>query len=218
MQRDLVAAFLRCQVLRGSVPLSLLGGAMRHAARLLAKREGSEFAMLTITAPVSPNLMACARIFSSIAALPTSPFNAPVTYRLLANSNLDVILVPPSRYIAHWPGSFARCPRFQLCDAWVGLAAPGATRSRISAMTLGIRGGRWRPISACRLVCDQFDDVFSQARRDCAQGAQRLATQQARPHRVSCAAWRRLPGGPEGIQAAIPLVPHVCNLIHPRPT
>jgi hypothetical protein len=36
-----------------------------------------------------------ARIFSSMAALPTSPFNAAVTCRLIANSNLDVFLVRP---------------------------------------------------------------------------------------------------------------------------
>jgi hypothetical protein len=50
---------------------------------------------LTITGPVSPNIFACARIFSSIAALPTSPFNAAMTWRLIANSNLDVVLVRP---------------------------------------------------------------------------------------------------------------------------
>ena len=29
---------------------------------------------------------------------------------------------------------------------------------------------------------------------------------------------RGLPGGAEGIQTAIPLMPHIYNLIHPQPT
>jgi hypothetical protein len=62
---------------------------------------GSAFTNWIISGPVSPGFIACARIFSSIAALPTSPFNAAVTWRLIANSNLDVFLVRPfSRYRA----------------------------------------------------------------------------------------------------------------------
>jgi hypothetical protein len=49
---------------------------------------------IRITAgPISAHLTACAGIFSSIAALPTSPFNAAATCRLIANSHLEVFLV-----------------------------------------------------------------------------------------------------------------------------
>src|SRR6185437_3994451 len=62
---------------------------------------GSAFTIWIISGPVSPNLIACARIFSSMAALPTSPFNAAAIWRLIANSNLVVFLVRPfSRYCA----------------------------------------------------------------------------------------------------------------------
>src|ERR1700735_5353763 len=62
---------------------------------------GSAFSTRIIRGPVSPSFIACARIFSSIAALPTSPFNAAATWRLIATSNLDVFLVRPfSRYCA----------------------------------------------------------------------------------------------------------------------
>jgi hypothetical protein len=48
-----------------------------------------------MSGPISPRFTACARIFKSIAALPTSPFNAEVTCLLIANSNLDAFLVSP---------------------------------------------------------------------------------------------------------------------------
>jgi hypothetical protein len=83
-------------------------------------RGGSAFTIWIISGPVSPSLIACARIFSSIAALPTSPFNAAVIWRLIANSNLDVFLVRSfSRYFASPLKSFARHPQFQGCDACV---------------------------------------------------------------------------------------------------
>src|ERR1700735_3050772 len=63
---------------------------------------GSAFSTRIIRGPVSPSFIAWARILSSIAALPTSPFNAAVTWRLIANSNLDVFLVRPSSRYCVW--------------------------------------------------------------------------------------------------------------------